>query len=189
MTISVIYTIMSTSIVFLIKVSTQRVSTMVFEPCVLSPPPATAWSGKCFSQSQYKVFFYKSSNQLVIFTSVHLYPLLQRVWYQQAMVLHASSIYMHWWVQILCWIWKIFSKWEILKFVWIQVLKKSFSLNPEWNKQKENDYLLTIVFLFHAIIVEAQSSVFYVTHALPFKIWTKSIFMVFDPMLFEDLEI
>ena len=31
------YTIMSTSIVFLIKVSTQTMSTMVFEPCVLSP--------------------------------------------------------------------------------------------------------------------------------------------------------
>ena len=44
---------------------------------------------------------------------LHLYPLLQRVWFQQAMVLHASSIYMPWWVQILCWIWKIFSKWEI----------------------------------------------------------------------------
>ena len=43
---------------------------------------------------------------------------------------------------------------------------KSFSLNPEGNKQKENDYLLTIVFL----LGEAQSSVFYVTHALPFKI-------------------
>ena len=52
----------------------------------------------------------------------------------------------------------------------VEVLGKSFSLNPEGNKQKENDYLLTIVFLFHAIIGEAQSSVFYVTHALPFKI-------------------
>ena len=36
-TINVMYTIMSTSIVFLIKVSTQTMSTMVFEPCVLSP--------------------------------------------------------------------------------------------------------------------------------------------------------
>ena len=75
------------------------------------------------------------------------------------------------------------------EFVWNQVLGKSFSLNPEGNKQKENEYLLTIVFLFHAIIGEAQSSVFYVTHASPFKIWTNSIFMLFDLMLFEDLEI
>ena len=109
----------------------------------------------------------------------HLYPLLQRVWFQQAMVLHASSIYMPWWVQILCWIWKIFSKRKILNFVRNQVLGKSFSLNPEWNQQKENDYLLTIVFFFHAIIGEAQSSVFYLTHALPFKIWTNSIFYAF----------
>ena len=62
---------------------------------------------------------------------LHLYLLLQRVWFQQAMVLHASSIYMPWWVQILCWIWKIFSKWEIFNFAWNQVLGKSFSLNPK----------------------------------------------------------
>ena len=37
LTLNVMYTIMSTSIVFLIKVSTQTMSTMVFEPCVLSP--------------------------------------------------------------------------------------------------------------------------------------------------------
>ena len=84
---------------------------------------------------------------------------------------------------------KYFRNDKFLKFVWNQVLGKSFSLNPEGNKQKENDYLLTVVFLFHAIIGEAQSSVFYVTHALPFKIWTNSIFMLFDFMLFEDLEI
>ena len=102
---------------------------------------------------------------------------------------HQSTCLVPWWVQILCWIWKVFSKWEILKFVWNQVLRKSFSLNPEWNKQKENDYLMTIVFFFQAIIGEAQSSVFYVTHALPFKIWTNSIFMLFDLILFEDLEI
>ena len=47
---------------------------------------------------------------------------------------------------------------------------EKFCLNPEGNKKKGNYYLLTIVFLFHAIIGEAQSSVFYVTHALPFKI-------------------
>ena len=110
---------------------------------------------------------------------LHLYPLLQRVWFQQAMVLHAPSIYMPWWVQIFCWTWKIFSKWEILNFVWNQVLGNSFSLNPEWNHQKENGYLLTIVLVFHAIIGEAQSSVFYVTHALHIKVWTNSIFYVF----------
>ena len=67
---------------------------------------------------------------------------------------------------------------------------KSFRLNPDWNKQKENDYLLTdVFFFFHAIICEAQSNVCYVTHALPFKVWTNSVFMLFDRMLFKDLEI
>ena len=61
-----------------------------------------------------------------------------------------------------------------------KILGKSFSLNPEWNKQKENEYLLTIVFLFHAIIGETQSESFYVTHALPIKIRTNSIFILFD---------
>ena len=76
-----------------------------------------------------------------------------------------------------------FFKWET------KILGKSFSLNPEWNKQKENECLLTIVFLFHAIIGETQSKVFYVTHALPFKIRTNSIFILFDLTLFEDPKI
>ena len=56
-------------------------------------------------------------------------------------------------------------------------------------KQTKNYYLLTNVFLFHAIIDEAQSRVFYVTHALPFKIWTCSFLMLFDHMLFEKIHL
>ena len=33
----------------------------------------------------------------------------------------------------------VFKNWEIFKFIGNQVLGKSFSLNPEWNKQKEED--------------------------------------------------
>ena len=64
LTINVMYTIMSTSIVFLIKVSTQTMSTMVFEPCVLSPlRPHDPTS--VFHKVNIKSFFYKSSNQLL----------------------------------------------------------------------------------------------------------------------------
>ena len=65
------YTILSTSIVFLIKVSTQTMSTMVFEHCVLSPPCDRMIRQMFFSQSQYKVFFLQIlKSTFVIFSSI-----------------------------------------------------------------------------------------------------------------------
>ena len=64
------YSIMSTSIVFLIKVSTQTISTMVFEPCVLSPlRPHDPTS--VFQKVNKKSFFLQIvKSTFVIFTSI-----------------------------------------------------------------------------------------------------------------------
>ena len=69
MTINVMYTIMSTSIVFLIKSSTQTISTMVFEHCVLSlqrPHDPT----NVFHKVNIKSFLQIVKSTFVIFTSI-----------------------------------------------------------------------------------------------------------------------
>ena len=119
---------------------------------------------------------------------LHLYPLLQRIWFQHTVVLHASSIYKPWWVRLLLDLKNVFKNEKFSNLFETRLWGKIFKLNSKWNKQK-NDHLLTIGFLLHANIGEARSRVFYVTHALPFKIWTNSLFMIFDHMLIEKLHV
>ena len=71
-------------------------------------------------------------------------------------------------------------------------LKPGFREKFKFNSRREetkNKFLLTIVFLFHAITGEAQIRVFYVTHALPFKTSTNSVGILFHHMLFGNLHL